>query len=174
VSERERDKKPRRGIIFQISLSTQRRRYAFKITNDDRVGETSSLPTRLLLLSVGLEAVRLLLGVATAVRLRRLVGSGLEGSERHSVGAVVRALNARVASASLAQAHYRAAATVFGLSVPQTLVSLVRAVVGVTATRATADGEQPEEGGTDRECGRDPGDCKSAGADIDLDVVRVE
>ena len=115
------------------------------------VGERqrNHLPTRLLLLSVRLKAVGLL-GVATAVRLRRLVGSGLGWVvvKRHPV-AVVRALDARVAGAGLAQAHYRAAITILGLGVPQTLVSLVRAVVRVAAARAAADGEQPEEGGTD-------------------------
>ena len=116
-----------------------------------RAGERvrNHLPTRLLLLPVRLKAVGLL-GVATAVRLRRLVGSrlGWVVVKRHPV-AVVRALDARVAGAGLAQAHHRAAATLLRLGVPQTLVSLVRAVVGVAATRATADGEQPEEGGAD-------------------------
>lgn len=44
----------------------------------------------------------------------------------------------------------------------------------VAATGATADGEEPEQGRANGESGRDPGDSEGAGADVDLDVVRVK
>lgn len=86
------------------------------------------------------------------------------------------ALDTLIASASLAQTHDRAPASVFatlGLGAPKAAFAVVL-VMRVAAAGAAADGEEPEESCDDGEGCCDPGDCEGAGADVDFDVVRVK
>lgn len=135
------------------------------------------LPARLLLLPIRLIGILLLLAISATVRLRRLILSGLLRvvPERHPVAADVRALDALVGGASLAQAHDGASAgrvAALGLSLPQ--AAFVGFVVGVATAGAAADGEEPEERGDDGQRGCDPRDGERARADADFDVVGVE
>lgn len=91
----------------------------------------------------------------------------------------MRALNALVAGAGLAQAHdgapSAAAFVALGLRVPEAALALaVAAVVRVVAAGAAADGAQPEEGRDDGEGGCDPRYGEGAGAEGDFDVVGFE
>lgn len=171
-----KQRKKSEGMIASNLSIAKRPRYACKTKGKaSPLMEELALPTSRLL---PVRLVRVRGRVATTVRLRRLVCGRLLRvvPKGHPVATDVRALYALVASAGLAQAHDRAPATlVVGAlwsCVPQT--AFVRLVVRVAAAGAAADGEEPEEGRDDGESGCDPGDCEGAGADVYLDVVRIE